>query len=430
VEVKLAVVTPPDRGVSYLCARTAEMPTRWPGSMRTVPSEEEVKRILEIGLSYLPEGDTEESVRLQTVGAIWPFVFPDYEMDLEDLFGRFERSGLEAAEAALRLDRPNLASGALDAAASAAISRGLYGRQLPIQERRLPLVARLSDPLEIGDTYSAIAWSFHEIGRYRDAVAVATEGLESLPMEGFAGEPHIIAWRAVARYRLGEWDGALADFARLQILLDDRREEPPYFASHCFAAAALVYLKRGQSVEVDRMLGYLLPLTGGGANRLEPWLARLLIERGELGEAHRLLDHPRGRWRTHAGMFFESRMELASAEGRWEEAPGSLRDAREHAAEAGLIALPRFADRFEGVAASAAGDAAAIPLLRRARDGLAELGAVWECARTDVVYAQALRAEGRDAEARASLEAALAVFKELGSTDEAERATELLAELE
>ena len=54
-------------------------------------------------------------MRLLTAHALWPFGYPDYEMEPSELF-EIERAGLEAADEALRLGKPNLASGALDAA--------------------------------------------------------------------------------------------------------------------------------------------------------------------------------------------------------------------------------------------------------------------------------------------------------------------------
>ncbi len=428
-EARLASSPDDGRAIAYLCARAVDVPTRWPGSMRTVPPEGDVRRYLEIGFSHLPEGDSEERVRLQTAHALWPFGFPEYKMDDDRLFA-FERAGLEAAEVALRIDRPNLASGALDAAASAAISRGLYGRAHVIELRRLPLVPQLSDVFEIGDAYACAAWGACEIGRYQEAVRAASEGLEHVKGRGPGTQLHQLAWRIVARYRLGDWDGALDDFRELQDLLDERREDPPYFCSHAFCAAALVKESRGESLAVDQMLAYLTPLAGRDSARLVPWLGRLMVERGALAEAHRLLDHPPERWQVHAGILLESRLELVAAEGAWDRAPALLEQARSHTTRAELVALPVFADRLEGRAALAAGDAdAAIRHLEGASEGFGELQARWERARTDLSLAEALLGTGRSVEAKTRLEVALAVLEELSSLREIDRARELLAKL-
>src|SRR5205823_4757334 len=135
-------------------------------------------------------------------------------------------------------------------------------------------------------------------GHYEEADRLASEGMELMAGKNPNARIHSLAWRAVARHRLGDWDGALRDFGELQGLLDERREDPPYFCSHSFCVAAMIQDARGESVEVDEMLAYLLPLASRDASRLAPWLGRLLVERGELADAHRILDHPPDRWRV------------------------------------------------------------------------------------------------------------------------------------
>ena len=67
------------------------------------------------------------------------------------------------------------------------------------------------------------------------------------------------------------------------------------------------------------MLSYLMPLAVAiDSARLVPWMAKLLIARGDLDQAHRFLSSPPDRWRVHAGMFMEGRMELAAAKHDWE----------------------------------------------------------------------------------------------------------------
>jgi class 3 adenylate cyclase/tetratricopeptide (TPR) repeat protein len=429
-DARLSATRGIDTFAAYLCARAAEIPTRWPGSMRTVPPAEEVRRYIDAGLARLPEGDSEERVRLLTASALWPFGFPDYEMDLEELF-HFERSGLDAAEEAMRLGKPNLASGALDAASGVGGSRGLYGRSVQVTQRRLELLPQLTDPMEVGDTYGAMAWAQHEIGRYGEAERMSSLGVDLVEGLDPRTAIHLRAWRTIARYRRGRWDEALEDLAALQSLLDDRREDPPYFASHAFVAAALVHHWRGEMIEVDQILSYLMPLAAAiDSSRLVPWICKLLIARGDIGQARRFLSSPPDRWRAHAGMFIEGRMELGAATHDWEHAPSAVAEARAHAAEAGLIALPLFADRLEGLAAMAEGDSTrAAELLGRAGDGLAGLDAVFDVALTNVDLAAALALAGRNVEARTTLDAAIATFERLGARGQAARARAVSAKL-
>ncbi len=424
------VATPEDgKAIAYLCARAVDVPTRWPGSMRHVPDESVVHAYLEKGIAHLPEGDSEERVRLRTAQALWPFGFASQDMD-DERFAELERLGLEAAEEAMRLGRPTLASGALDAAAGVAVSRGLYGRGLEITLRRFPLIPHISDLLEVGDAYAAAAWGACEIGRYDQAVRYASEGIEIVRGRGGAlvagGVLHMLAWRCEARYRLGAWDEAVGDFEEIRGLLDERREDPPYFCTNAFCAAGLVFESRGEELPVDEMLGYLVPLAGRESQRLVPWLGRLLVERGELTEARRILDPPPYQWRVHAGSLLETRAELLAAEGRWDEAPGLLEQMRAQAGAGQLVALPAFADRLEGRAALAAGDAKpAGDLLRRASESLARIGAVPERARTDLFVAEAAFALGDRDEARARVEAAIEVFERLGAVKDLQRAGDL-----
>jgi class 3 adenylate cyclase len=413
-----------DDAIAYLCARAIEMPTRWPGSMRTVPDEEDVRPYLETGLSHLPEGDSEGRIRLRSAYAAWPFAYPDYEMDEKRLLDH-ERAGLEAADEAVRLGRLDLASGALDSACAAGSSRGWYGRTAATEERRASIVAQLSDPLEIGDAYGSMAWALHEVGRYEDAARRAVDGLLLVSGRGPNVQIHLLAWIVVTGLRLGRWDTAIERFEELQSVLDERREDPPYFAAHAFAAAGLIHQARGRTVEVDRISSILMPLAT--AARLSPWMAKLLVERGDLGSARSLLDHPPDRWRVHAGTTLEARIDLLTAEERWDEVPSLLDTARDHAAKAALIALPSFCDRLEGRAALAAGRASeAVVSLGRATAGFAQIGAVCERARTERSLARAFLDVERTDDARRAAVSARKVFQDLGAMRDTRRTQETL----
>lgn len=111
----------------------------------------------------------------------------------------------------------------------------------------------------------------------------------------------------------------------------------------------------------------------------------------------------------------------------WEQAPALVEHMRSYARKAGLVALPFFADRLEGQAALAGGDATkAVELLARSRDGLAGLGALWEAARVDLSLAEAETATGDREGATMRLRRAFDVFDRLGSLRERDRAGKLL----
>src|SRR6185503_14245584 len=163
---------------------------------------------------------------------------------------------------------------------------------------------------------------------------------------------------------------------------------------------ALIERARGNEPESDRLLEMLLPLerTGSGTfTRLLPVTARLLVERGDLTEARsRLVPYPPG-WRVHAGQMIEARCVLVAAEEAWAESRDVVSEARWYADAGGLKALVPFADRLEGLTALADGRRdEGLALLRLASARFAELGAVWEQARTDLRLAETDPGEAGD----------------------------------
>ncbi len=417
-----------DPKVAYLCARAAEFPTRWPGSMRAIPGPEEVEVILELGERHVPEGDSEERARLRSVRAAWPFAFPQLGLTREEAEAS-ERAGLESAEMALRLGLPDIASGALDNAAGVASSLGLYGQALAIQERRMGLAPELPES-ELGDLYAMLAWCLQELGRYEDGLAMADEGIRLIAGRQVNFEIHVRAWRSVLLYRLGDWDGAIAAFEEVRTILDDRRDDPPYFATHAYATAATIFERRGERVESDRLTDMLRPLRAGFSARYWAWFLVLLIERGDLDEARaHLADRPMA-WRVHAPDVLEARCEFVAATGDWGEIPALADEARTYVAEAGSTPPLTYLARLEGRRALAMGDPEdAVRLLSEAAEGFDSLGAVYERAITDLDLARAQLAMGHGAEAKSLLDGPEDLFEQLRAVKALRSVRELRAEL-
>jgi class 3 adenylate cyclase len=415
VEAETAKEPVDGRQVAHLVGRAVDIAVRWPGSMRAVPAMEEVQRLHAVGMRYAPAGDSRERAILMANHAGWGFAFPTILENPEELAdGR--RDGLEAAEMAERLGLHQVASGAYDLVAGTFVAQGQYGRSREIQGRRGLLIPMIDDPLEISDYHAADAWGLYEIGRLRESVDDATLGVEIAVERVGNGELHSLAWRCAARFRLGEWDDALADFARVCFILDDRRDDPPGFTSHAHAAAGLIALLRGETTEADRLLDIVLRVKEQAASaRPCALLLRMLVERGDLGGAGRLLDTLPGTWRIHRPGVEASRMEFLAVSGAWDLVPETVTDARAYAEEASLVALFASADRLEGRAAAAAGDTStAIALLNSARERFRDNGEVWERARTELDLARLVEAE----EARALVASALEVFTALGAAND------------
>jgi tetratricopeptide (TPR) repeat protein len=336
----------------------------------------------------------------------------------------FVEAGQEAADVALRLGLPNLASGALDAMNAAWSSRGLYGRVLPIWEQRRALADVVTDVAELGDMHAMGAWTLYELGRYGDALAEADVGIATIAGKEPGMELHARSWRVATLQRLGRWDEALDEYGRIEALLGDRRDDPPYFVMQGAATAALVLELRRDRARSDRLVALMLASFTGQSGRLYAYLLRTLVVRGDLDRASALA--PPESWQVHANDAYESRAELVAALGDWDEAAAHVTTMREHADHAGTVALVPFADRLEGRLRLAWDDpTAAATLLERSAERFAALPAPWERALSIVDLARALDALARVDEARTALDDAIATFTELRSVRDLERAREV-----
>jgi class 3 adenylate cyclase len=428
VDERLAGGIDADEALAMLCARAVEPPTRWPASMSEVPDEERVAPYLELGLAHAqPEG--EARVRLLIARAMWPFAFRREGFDDEEARQALV-AGEEAVELALLIDRPDLASAALDGVSSVDFIRGLHGRLWPVEERRLAIVEHLTDPWEVGDALQTAADVALWVGRYRDALRYANEGYER-SRTGPDVWRACLAWRAVARFRLGDWDGMLEDAALLEAAQSSTRFGfRGYFHVAARACVALLYELRGEVDAAERLLAEALEESlGTGTVRRSPWLAMLAAYRGSADDAFAWLEQTQdqaARAMARAGIL-EARCDVVAQLGLWDLADTTVADARAFAELARLEALPFHADRLEGRAVLARGDSVlAVERLGRARDGFAVLGARWEEALASLWLAEAQHALGSESDPRQAAEAALGVFEELRSVRELEQARTLL----
>src|SRR5439155_10717794 len=107
----LRVHAPQERSaIARVCARAVEAPLRWPGSMRTIPPEADVRRYLELGFDNVEAVDGEELVRLLLARAFEPYAFAPSRDISEEEFEQAAHDGDRAADMAMRLGRPDLAS--------------------------------------------------------------------------------------------------------------------------------------------------------------------------------------------------------------------------------------------------------------------------------------------------------------------------------
>jgi class 3 adenylate cyclase/tetratricopeptide (TPR) repeat protein len=419
--------------VAGLCATALEVVTRARGTMRHRVSREEGEHYLEVGLIAAGPGDSEERVRLLVARSFAPFAYSGSEPQ----GGEMEialRTGEEAAAMAERLGRVDLQSAALDGITSAHQSLGRYGAMEEAVRRRLDLAPKLADPYEVGDIHAMAAWWALDTGRYRESVDLADKGVH----EAMSGSPtqglYCLDFRAAARFRLGDWDGTLADVAFAEELLGERRETPPGFAPMHLAIAAFIHDARGDTGSANSYL-HLVKWLEKTEERLDPvltlWQARLLARRSMFDEARALLERPavaddkRGRDEV-----LEAWCELISEQGTWDEADEVVDRSRMHASWAGVPPLDLYAARLEGRAAAARGDTdRAASLLASVATGFAALEASWEAAVTKLDLAAALEQQEDAETAQVSAQDAFVVFEGLRSVREVTRARELLGRL-
>jgi tetratricopeptide (TPR) repeat protein len=410
-----ASAEPSDGGrVARLAALGCEVAVRWPGSMRgEPPSEETVRELWELGMTHLPPGDSEERIRLFGVRAGWAFAFPGgYD---EEQLAELSDAALEGASIALRMGLPNRASAAYDQAIGPWISHGRYGLALPIWEMRSHIASSVTDVLEIGDLYAMGTWVHHEVGRYGRALELADTGLEAITGRHPTTELHIRAWRMAALYRSGRWDEALGEFGVVREMLGDRRDDPPYFASHAFAIAGVILHRRGERAQSDGLAGSMLRMVSESFGRLYGSLLRFLVIRGDLTLANELR-RPRT-WETHAGDALTAEAERLAANADWAGAADLVATMRAHAEAGDAPSVASVADRLEGRAEAAGGDLeVAAAHLRRAAAGFDALGDPWERALTDLDLARALWRTSED-EASMRLRDATETFESLSDVE-------------
>jgi hypothetical protein len=245
----------------------------------------------------------------------------------------------------------------------------------------------MTDPKEIGDSLAMEAGSAHYVGRYAEAERHATACIERSRGIDSGSYVHGLIWRVLARFMLGDWDGALADQAELERLAAlDPREFPPAFTMRAYSLGGLCHELRGERDDADRYVDLGLRYLATASRSVSaPLLARVLAFQERYDEAVALCRYiPRTQ---NAAVVLETLCEIAGLRDDWDGAHELVAQARAEAEHGELLALRFYADRLEGRAA------ASVPLLRRSAEGFAALGARWEEARSRLLLAELLSTE-------------------------------------
>jgi class 3 adenylate cyclase len=414
-----------DPAFARLAGKATLFAARFIGTMQAPPDVDAVRRVIDLGLRAEPGRGPDHTRLLLNRG----FLITQREGRRDEVAAAAVREAVGAAET---LGDADLLSAALDLMQANAQEGGRHGESYRTSLERIELVARLTDVKEIGDCYATAAMAAFRLGRYREAEGRASTCIERARGIDSGSYLHGLAWRVQARFALGDWEDAFADQAELErVAALAPRELPPGYAMGAYMRAALGHELRGEHDESDayialglRYFGQRIYLRRGPSSTHRAPLALVLARRGRFDEALALI--PLVARSNSAGGRLEALCEIAAARERWGEAAGLVAAAREEAEVGELLSVPFFADRLEGRAAAAGGDVTrAAELLGRSADGFAELGARWEEAWSRLLRAEAIAGGDRPAAER-ELRAALAVFEELRSVQEAERARALL----
>ena len=426
------------RAIAGLAGLLLSIPTRWPGLMRHLPTRAEAAPYLELGMSILEEGDSEERLRILMARGAWSWGFAEAETDEKRI--REDRSAAEEAVAmARRLGRVDLLSAALDALGATASLLGGYRLVLETQEARLELVPQLDNLVEIVDIYGTSAWTLAHIGDFRRAAELGRLGWARSREMGFGNYTPGVFY-AVAKFRLGQWDEFWRVFADFESLygLSDPEKVLRYHSYRLYGVAAYLSEVAGDPSAADRHIAHLdssQSVQGKvGVSGARLWVVLTQIRRGDFeGARARLAVRDSVREIQNRDLTLEAWANLVAAEGSWDEAPAIVAEARDWADRTGLLFMPGIADRLEGQAALAAGEPErAARLLERAQDTFTRLEVPWERARTELSLTRAFLAAGREtaatAKAATAAKAAFETFSALGAPVEIEHATALVAQ--
>jgi hypothetical protein len=422
-------LAPEHPAFARLAGKAALFGARWVGTTHELAPIEEVAALIDAGLeAAAPSMVRERTLLLIDRGCLLAFRQARHDRAAEAAVREAER----AAEA---LDDANLLSAALDLMTAWEQNVGRIGEAVRTTSRRLALVPRMSDVKEIGDTYAMAAEYTRHLGRYVEAEAWATECIERSRGVDSGSYVHGLTLRVAARFMLGEWDQALDDQAELELLAaQDPRELPAGYTMRAYTFTALCHELRGETDEADRYIAVSRRYFDLFQSRRE-WhssvhtdpLALALAHRGLFDEALAVCPFIPHTWGS--GLTLEMLCELVASQGNWDDAAGTVAAARDEAEVGEQVALPLYADRLEGRAAAAAGDAAhAAKLLRQSADGFAALGARWEEAWSRLLLAEVVVGSDRE-HAERELAAALPVFEHLRSVRELRRTRSLLADV-
>jgi class 3 adenylate cyclase len=409
----LAEGGPEDRlALAQACGRMAMLATRAPGLMpNRAPAAELIRRIIDMGMEAAGGEESPTLIDLLMAEGSWAFGFPE-PPPTQETIDRMAASAARAVEIAERRDWPEHLSLALDVVLVSQELRDDVRGMVASVRRREALADRVVAIGDMDDIFYMSGQVALEQGRYADAERAGREGVARLAALGSEG-PGSAAMFAIGRLMQGDWEPAVEHG---RAIVERYGEEMPGFLRVGCAAYEFVLAARGESTAAQRLRSIGMVASTRVALR-----AMGLAAEGRFEEAQELIEDARraGEGRSLAMM---TEAVLLGELGRWHEARALAAGIRERAARIDWRVGPAVADRIEGRAALAAGDAGhAAAMAEAACEGFLAASALWEAAVSDLDRAQALRALGRGDQAEAALDRARPALERAGALRELER---------
>jgi hypothetical protein len=329
--------------------------------MTHLPDEEESARLLDLGLSQLPDGESEARVRLLSAQAFWAHGYPRTTASpYRDPLLAIEM-GEAAAAMADRIGRRDLVVVALDSVQHNRMRLLDYEGAYEVALRRLEIARTAGDIGELGDSYAVACWVGTYVGDFEEAHRMGREGYDLLLQDGPTYAAHALSWAALASFYLGEWDRVLTELDLVVSGLGERGQTLTSGFAAPWPAAAVVHESRGERAEADALLAQATAVEkarGRASSNLSPLIVAVLLLRGQVAEARARVDATNER---ETDVDINPRMllaeaELLIAEERWDDLPAFATRLRGSAAATGARYLPPTADWLEGLAALRRGD--------------------------------------------------------------------------
>ena len=410
--------------VAKMAAKAAITATRYEGAMKNLPSIDEVREIIDLGLAHV--GDLDDRSRCLLLAS------PAFSTRISHAqAAAIEATPKQAMDLAERLNDPELLSVALDAAAFWVAPEARYGEMYRLQTRRVKLVPRLRDVTEACDSLGSACWASYLAGHYPETLHYANECLKLADGVDAGNYEHALQWRLMARFSVGEWDAALEDQALLESMVDEDDGSIPVFLGSAYSYALLCHELRG---ERDRAETYLVRLTaleaeiGGDMSLPRAPTALTLLHQGRIEEARSWLTLQD--MEMSVGTILEAMCMLAPAEGD-DDASWSLAElVRNDLKRMESPSLEGHVARLEGrLLAFANHSEEASSRLETSAQLFASLGVPWEEAFSRLLCGEVHLRSGEKAKAERELRRSLDTFERLGSVAELDLTTTALARL-